>query len=150
MIPAFDSVKYQGVNSMTLKSHDTGKALNLPDESTTIAARHSKRGDEMKVSDIQGANGVTLGALRQLVQGGGRSRSMASITVKTIGGGFGIHYTVPFGQSGWLLSEHTMQIRGFARAEAAFNVCRQLGLKTVHVELYDAAAVAPGHQQAVA
>jgi hypothetical protein len=106
----------------------------------------------MKVSDIQGANGVTLGALRQLLQVsvGGNARSATSIAVKAIGGGYGIHYTVPFGQSGWLLSEHTMQIRGFARAEAAFNVCRQLGLKTVQVELYDAAAMEPGQKQVAA
>lgn len=136
---------------MTRKSTDTGKVLNLPEESTTITAGHSKRGDEMKVSDIQGANGVTLGALRQLVAGDGpRLRSMTSIVVKSIGGGYGIHYTVYSGQSGWLLSEHTMQIRGFARAEAAFNVCRQLGLKTVQVELYDAAAMEPGQKQVAA
>ena len=135
---------------MTRKSHITGKVLNLPDESATITARQSKCGDEMQISDIQGANGVTLGALRQLVQGGGSSRSLSSITVKAVGNGYGILYTVPYGQSGWLLSEHNMQIRGFARADAAFNVCRQLGLKTVQVELYDAAAAAPGWQQAAA
>ncbi len=117
---------------MTQKSHDSGKVLNLPEESTTITARHKKRGAEMKVSDIQGANGVTLGALKQLVSGTGRS---TSITVKAIGDGYGIHYTVAFGKSGWLLSEHTMEIRGFARAETAFNVCRQLSLKTVFVDL---------------
>ena len=93
----------------------------------------------MKVSDLEGANGVTLGALRQLVQGdakpGRGSSSLTHLTVKAIGNGYGIHYTIPYGKSGWLLSEHTMEIRGFARAEAAFNVCRQLGLKTVQVDL---------------
>lgn len=120
---------------MTRESTETGEVLNLPEESNTITARHNKCGDGMKVSEIQGANGVTLGALRQLVKGGGGSRSMSSITVKAIGDGYGIYYTVPYGQSGWLLSEHTMEIRGFARAETAFNLCRQLGLKTVSVDL---------------
>ena len=117
---------------MLQQSTEHRKVLNPPEISTTLTARRNKRGEDMKFSEIQDAHGVTLGALRQLVSGTGRS---TSIVVKEIGDGYAIHYTVPFGKSGWLLSEHTMEVRGFARAETAFNVCRQLGLKTVSVEL---------------
>lgn len=117
---------------MTRNSAELGKFLKLPEKSTTIAAGRKNCGEEMKFSEIQDAHGVTLGALRQLVSGTGRS---TSIVIKAVEDGYAIHYTVPFGQSGWLLSEHTMKVRGFARAETAFNVCRQLGLKTITVQL---------------
>lgn len=115
---------------MLQQSHETGETLILPELSSRMSTTHSDCGAEMKFSGVEAAEGLPLAALRALVAG---VRKSATITIRPVGDGYGIHYEVTYGRSGWLLSDHTKEIRGFARAETAFKVCRQLGLDRVTV-----------------
>ena len=87
----------------------------------------------MKLTGLDATGGLTLEPLRLLCRANSKKSSFLSISVRQLPKGYGIHFEHFAHEDGWLISEHTRQVRGFARVEAALNVCRQLGLKKVEL-----------------
>lgn len=108
--------------------------LNLRSNSTIISAISSFCGDNVvRLADLPICPpGLMLEPLRQMIAFGGQA---VTVKVRFLGDYFAIYFEVKGGMAGWLLSEHARQLRGFARAETAFKVCRQLGLSSVMVDL---------------
>lgn len=81
----------------------------------------------------QDLGGMTLAALRVLVKGMGRGG--VYITLHQRDGGYAMHYAMLRHSGGWLIAEHSKQVRIFRKVETALSVARQLGVKKLEVAL---------------
>lgn len=64
------------------------------------------------------------------------ARSFGVAALQSVPGGVAFKITNP-GAVVWLIAEQSKQVRVFKRADTALNLCRQLGLKSVTVELHE-------------
>ena len=76
--------------------------------------------------------GLQLDALRALLQ---VPRNVGRLSVHSVDDGYIVGALMHGGVMVWLVAERSKKVRIFKRADTALSLCRQLGFKTVQVEL---------------